>query len=314
MRLGLVGTGYWATTTHAPALATTPGARLASVWGRDGDAAAALAARHDATAYDDFDAFLGSVDAVSFAVPPDVQAPLAIRAAEAGKHLLLEKPVALSVADADAVVTAVEKAGVASVVFFTWRFNREIRAWLADEQARGGWSGSGWSGGVAVWLGTALTDDSPYNTPWRQRKGALWDLGPHLVAMLWACLGPVTSVSAVRGRGDVRHLVLQHEGGASSTTTMAMDAPEPAEGFNLFVWGAAGRSIMPSIPDDPEQSLRVAASELIASANSGQPYHPCGVRFGRDIVMVLAEAEAQLSTLSSGSNHPRHCTYVRVSA
>src|ERR1700684_3179775 len=35
MRFGLVGTGYWAETTHAPALATTPGARLASVWGRD---------------------------------------------------------------------------------------------------------------------------------------------------------------------------------------------------------------------------------------------------------------------------------------
>jgi predicted dehydrogenase len=296
MRFGLVGTGYWAESTHAPALATTPGARLASVWGRNADAAAALAVRYGATAYDDFDAFLASVDAVAFSVPPDVQAPLAIRAAEAGRHLLLEKPVALSVADADAVVTAVEKAGVASVVFFTWRFNRELRAWLADEQARGGWSGSGWSGGVAVWLGTALADDSPFNTPWRRQKGALWDLGPHLAGMLWACLGPVTSVSAVRGQGDVRHLVLQHEGGASSTMTTALDAPEPAEGFNLFVWGAAGRSIMPATPDDPEQSLRVAAAELIASANSGQPQHPCDVRFGRDIVVVLAEAEAQLAS------------------
>jgi predicted dehydrogenase len=295
MRFGLVGTGYWAETTHAPALATTPGARLASVWGRDPNAAAALAARHGATAYADFDAFLASVDAVAFSVPPDVQAPLAIRAAEAGRHLLLEKPVALSVADADAVVTAVEKAGVASVVFFTWRFNREIRAWLADEQARGGWSGSGWSGGVAVWLGTALTDDSPFNTPWRREKGALWDLGPHLAGMLWACLGPVISVSAVPGRGDVRHLVLQHQSGASSTMTTALDAPEPAEGFNLFVWGAAGRSVMPATPDDPEQCLRVAAAELIASANSGHPDHPCNVRFGRDIVAVLAEAEAQLA-------------------
>ena len=53
---------------------------------------------------------------------------------------------------------------------------------------------------------------------------------------------------------------------------------------------------MPATPADPEQSLRVAESELIASANSGQPYHPCDVRFGRDIVVVLAEAEAQLSS------------------
>jgi predicted dehydrogenase len=295
MRFGLVGTGHWADSTHAPALATTPGARLVSVWGRNADAAAALGAGHGVAAHHDFDAFLDSVDAVSFAVPPDVQAPLAIRAAEAGKHLLLEKPVALSTADADALAAAVEKAGVASVVFFTWRFNREIRAWLADEQARGGWSGSGWSGGVAVWLGTALADDSPFNTPWRQQKGALWDLGPHLVGMLWACLGPVTSVSAVRGQGDVRHLVLQHEGGASSTMTTALDAPEPAEGFNLFVWGAAGRSIMPATPAEPTHCLRVAAAELIASANSGQPNHPCDVRFGRDVVGVLAEAEAQLA-------------------
>src|ERR1700678_4567851 len=129
MRFGLVGTGYWASFTHAPALATTPGATLTAVWGRNRDATSALAARFGAVPHDDFGEFLGSVDAVAFAVPPDVQARLAIRAAEAGKHLLLEKPVALSVADADAVVTAVEKAGVASVVFFTWRFNREIRAW-----------------------------------------------------------------------------------------------------------------------------------------------------------------------------------------
>src|SRR3984957_18659534 len=295
MRFGLVGTGYWASFTHAPALATTPGATLTAVWGRNAEATSALAARYGAVPCDDFGEFLGHVDAVAFAVPPDVQAPLAVRAAEAGKHLLLEKPIALCVEDADAVVTAVEKAGVASVVFFTWRFNREIRAWLADEQARGGWSGSGWAGGVAVWLGTALEDGSPFNTPWRQQKGALWDLGPHLVGMLWACLGPVTSVSAVPGQGDVRHLVIQHEGGASSAMTTALDAPEPAEGFNRFVWGAAGRSIMPAPPADPGQCLRVAAAELIASANSGQPSHPCDVRFGRDVVVVLAEAEAQLA-------------------
>jgi predicted dehydrogenase len=294
MRLGLVGTGYWASFTHAPALAAIPGATLTAVWGRSAEATSALAARHGAIPCQDFDEFLGRVDAVAFAVPPQVQAPLAVRAAEAGKHLLLEKPIALSAEDADAVVTAVEKADVASVVFFTWRFNREIRAWLADEQARGGWSGEGWSGGTAIWLGNSLQPDSPFNTPWRQQKGALWDLGPHLVGMLWACLGPVISVTAVAGQGDVTHLVLGHEGGASSTTTMALDAPEAASGFNLFVWGAAGRSVMPATPPDAEEALRVAAAELIAAASSGRADHPCDVRFGRDIVRVLAAAEAQL--------------------
>ncbi len=299
MRFGLVGTGYWASFTHAPALASTPGATLTAVWGRDAEAAAALADRYGAIAHDDFGEFLADVDAVAFAVPPDAQAPLAIRAAEAGKHLLLEKPVALSAEDADAVAAAVEKAGVASVVFFTWRFNREIRAWLTDEQARGGWSGEGWSGGTAIWLGASLQPDSPFNTPWRQQKGALWDLGPHLVGMLWACLGPVTSVTAIAGQGDVTHLVLRHEGGASSTITMALDAPEAAAGYNLFVWGAAGRSVMPATPPDPEESLRVAAAELIAAGRLDRAEHPCDAGFGRDIVRVLAEAEAQLTATRS---------------
>src|SRR5580693_10720268 len=87
MRFGLVGTGYWAKITHAPAIASTPGAELVAVWGRDEAAAAALAAEYGATAHADFGAFLDRVDAVAFAVPPDVQAPLALQAARMGKHL-----------------------------------------------------------------------------------------------------------------------------------------------------------------------------------------------------------------------------------
>jgi predicted dehydrogenase len=294
MRFGLVGTGYWAQVTHVPALAGLPDAELAAVWGRDPAAAEALAATCGAASHNDFDAFLGHVDAVAFAVPPHVQAPLAVRAAEAGKHLLLEKPVALSVAEADKLVAAVDEAQVASVVFFTWRFNPEIRAWLTDEQARGGWSGEGWSGGAAIWLGTALQDDNPFDTPWRREKGALWDLGPHLVGMLWACLGPVTEVTAVAGKSDVAHLVLRHQTGVTSTVTTTLNAPEAAGGVTVFVWGEAGRSVMPAELVDPVAALRAAAAELMAGAAAGRLAHPCDVRFGRDITRVLAQAEAQL--------------------
>ena len=304
MRFGLVGTGYWAQVTHGPALAGLPGAELAAVWGRDPSAAAALAATCGAASQADFDAFLGQVDAVAFAVPPHVQAPLAVRAAEAGKHLLLEKPAALSVAEADRLVAAVDEAQVASVVFFTWRFNPEIRAWLTDEQARGGWSGEGWSGGAAIWLGTALQDGNPFGTPWRREKGALWDLGPHLVGMLWACLGPVTEVTAVAGKSDVAHLVLRHQTGQTSTVTTTLNAPEAAAGVTVFVWGEAGRSVMPAELVDPVAALRAAAAELMAGAAEGRPAHPCDVRFGRDITWVLAEAEAQLSLAPRPAAHP----------
>src|SRR5215467_9804305 len=274
MRFGLVGTGHWAKITQAPALASIPGNTLSAVWGRNVSAARSLAAEYGATAFPDVGAFLDAVDAVAFAVPPNVQAPLAIRAAEAGKHLLLEKPIALDLDDADKLVAAVDASGVASVVFFTLRFSTEIRAWLADQHARGGWSGGGWSGGVAVWLGSALQPDSPFNTPWRREKGGLWDLGPHVVSMLWACLGPVTSVTAVTGGIDVTHLVLRHSGGATSTATVTLSAPAAAAGNTLFVWGEAGRSVMPATVYEPRDLLRIAALELVAAAESGQS-HPC---------------------------------------
>ena len=48
----------------------------------------------------------------------------------------------------------------------------------------GGDQGGDWHGGDGAWLGTALEPGSPFaGSPWRQRKGALWDLGPHLLAL-----------------------------------------------------------------------------------------------------------------------------------
>ena len=217
LRFGLVGTGHWARITHAPALASTDGIDFAAVWGRNAGATVELADRYHATAYDDISEFVANVDAVAFAVPPDVQAPIAIRAARAGKHLLLEKPVAISTADADGLVDAVEPAGVASVVFFTGRFQGNVRAWLSEVTATGGWAG-----GCAVWLGSALRAGNPFNTPWRRDKGGLWDLAPHLISLLWASLGPVRSVTARAGPADVTHLILRHEPGATSTATVTL--------------------------------------------------------------------------------------------
>ena len=93
---GLVGTGHWARATHAPAIVATDGAELVGGVGAPARGGRPLADAHGVRAYDDFDALLDDVDAVAFSVPPDVQAPLATRAARAGKHLLLDKPIALT--------------------------------------------------------------------------------------------------------------------------------------------------------------------------------------------------------------------------
>jgi predicted dehydrogenase len=289
LRFGLVGTGYWARIAHAPVLASTEGVELAAVWGRNPRAAAELAAAYHATPHKDLAGFLAAVDGVAFAVPPDVQTPIATRAARAGKHLLLEKPIALSEADADELVEAAGQNRVASVVFFTLRFDPRMRAWLADVTAR-----AGWHGGVAAWFGSSLLESSPFNTPWRREKGALWDLGPHLISLLWAVLGPVTSVTADAGPEDVAHLVLHHQGGPSSVVTVTQSGGEAARGFEAYIWGVPGRSDAPAPADDPAVPLRIALTELTENARSGRTRHPCDVRFGREVGRVLATAQRQL--------------------
>lgn len=295
LRFGLVGTGHWARITHAPALASTDGIEFAAVWGRNAGAAADLAASFHATAHHDLSAFLADVDAVAFAVPPDVQVPIAIRASGAGKHLLLEKPIAISVADADALADAVAQAGVSSVVFFTARFQADVRTWLAEVSATGGWAG-----GCAAWLGSALRAGNPFNTPWRRDKGGLWDVAPHLVSLLWASLGPVRSVTAEAGLGDVTHLVLHHEDRVTSTVTVTLNVPMSAGLAELYLWGEAGRSVAPVETAQPVVALRTALTELAANARSGQVSHPCDVQFGRDIGRVLADAQRQIGVHPPG--------------
>src|SRR5690242_16287134 len=176
MRFGVLGTGHWATVTQAAALSTHPSATLAGVWGRSPDKTADLASRYGVPGYDDVDALFADVDAVAIALPPDVQAPLAVRAAGAGRHLLLEKPIAFTVADADRVAAAVTAAGVASVVFFTWRFQQTTATWL-DQAAR-----TTLAGGAGSWLSSLA--GSPFDdSPWRKRYGAMWDIGPHLLSV-----------------------------------------------------------------------------------------------------------------------------------
>ena len=90
MRFGLVGTGPWAGIAHGPGLVAADDVELTGVWGRNPERADALGTRLGVPAYDAFEALLAEVDAVAFAVPPEVQAELALVAAKAGRHLLLD--------------------------------------------------------------------------------------------------------------------------------------------------------------------------------------------------------------------------------
>jgi hypothetical protein len=115
-----------------------------------------------------------------------------------------------------------------------------------------------------------------------------------VISLLWAALGPVTSVTADAGPADVAHLVLHHQGGASSTVTVTQAAGEAAAGFDAYLWGGSGRSVAPVDTGDPVVPMRTALAELARNARSGRTDHPCDVRFGRDVGRVIAAAQRQI--------------------
>lgn len=295
MRFGLVGTGPWAGIAHGPGLVAAEDVDLVGVWGRSPEKAEQLAGRLGVPAFADVDTLYDEVEAVAFAVPPDVQGELALRAAERGRHLLLDKPVAGTVEAASRLVEAVDRSGVASVVFFTDRYTTTTREWLAEVEAAAESAGP-WQGAWGRWLSALRVEGNPFGeSPWRQEHGALRDIGPHLLSYLTATLGPVASLAALPGAEDVTHLVLTHESGVTSTGLVTSAAAKAAEDFEFAVWGPAGVKRVPvrGGEDSEVAALAVAASELVEAAESGTA-HPLDVRFGARIVELVVDAEEQV--------------------
>ncbi|WP_020134700.1 Gfo/Idh/MocA family protein [Streptomyces sp. 351MFTsu5.1] len=290
MRIGLLGTGPWARMAHAPALSAHPDVDFAGVWGRRPEAAEKVADEHGTRVYDDVDALLADVDAVAVALPPAVQADLAARAARAGRHLLLDKPLATTVEQGRAVVEAVRETRVASVVFFTSRFLTETEAWIAEQA-----SVEGWFTGRAEWLGSVFTGESPFaDSPWRRDKGALWDVGPHALSVLLPILGEVREVAAAaHGPGDTVHVVLRHASGASSTLTLSLTAPPAAAGAGVELRGAGGVARLPESSEGAVPALIRATDALLTATRTGRP-HPCDAAFALRVTEILTEAEALL--------------------
>ena len=286
--VGLVGAGPWAEKVHAPALAAGPGTRLAGVWARRPEASAGLAARHGAPSFDRVEELFDACEAVAFSVPPDVQADLAARAARAGKAVLLEKPLAMDLAGARRLADAVAEAGVASRMVFTLRYSRAARAFLERVRDLDPF------GGYASFV-TSTLHGGTFATPWRLERGALLDLGPHMVDLLDAALGPVTGVHAHGDPLAWLALTLEHENGAVSQASVSMagaDDPPPA---HVEVYGRTGHARL-DWSDVGDDAFATLVAEFAAAVRGAPDPGPgLDAAHGLRVQELLASAEAQLT-------------------
>jgi len=283
LRVGLVGAGPWARAVHAPALAAHPRTKLVTVWARREAAAASLAAPYGAAVAHSFKELISTVDAVSFAVPPAIQAPLAVHAAQAGRHLILEKPIASTVEEAEQLVAAADDAAVATIVVLLRRFDRGTRDWLDELHRLGGWNGGG-----ARWLTGGLLGGQYSESAWRHDGGALADVGPHVLDLLDAALGQITAVLAAnRGEPDLWHVVLGHATGATSTASMSMRLPLRPSLTEASVYGTHGYLELPNRTESAQDSFHTLLDEFLAMVHSGQTEHSCDVSRGLHIQRLL---------------------------
>ena len=252
IRFGILGPGKVAQ-LHAAALARIPGARLTAVAGRRPERAEAFAAAFGVRAEGGLDAMLdrGEVDALIICTPHPLHAQQAIVAARAGVHVVVEKPMALTMADARAMVAAAAAAGVTLSMISQRRWYPAVqRVKAAIEADRIGSPGLatvellGWRGpeyyAMDDWRGTLEGEGG----------GVLANQAPHQLDLLCWFLGrPVEIAGWTHNLNhpdldveDSAVAIVRFESGTLATI-VASNSQEPGLWGRIHVHGRNGRSV-----------------------------------------------------------------------
>ena len=199
VRVGILGSSWWVDSMYLPALASHPAGHVVAIAGR---AATDLARRWDvAHVFDSYPALLesGQVDAVIVATRNDLHRPLALAALERGLHVLCEKPLGLTYAEAAEMATRAEAAHAICMTPFTYRYmpvNRYLK-YLIDDGYLGRplhlnlryFTGFGQKGGYSWRFDETIAG-----------SGALGDIASHFLYLAGWFFGDIVAVSAELGR------------------------------------------------------------------------------------------------------------------
>lgn len=183
LSIGLIGCGRIAQRMHLNVLCALPGTRVVALADPDPaqrEAAARLAP--GATLFDSYEALLAESDAeaIVIATPPALHAPAAVAAFEAGRHVYVEKPLALDFDEAEAVLHAQRAAETVGVMGFNYRFQPLARALRADLRAG--------RIGTPVAVRTTFCTARRELPAWKEERatggGAMLDLASHHVDLV----------------------------------------------------------------------------------------------------------------------------------
>jgi UDP-N-acetyl-2-amino-2-deoxyglucuronate dehydrogenase len=198
---GIIGTGMIAS-LHAKAIADTAHARLVAVYDCVPERGKAFADAHGVAAGTDLSTFLArsDIDAVTVTTPSGIRAEVAVSAAQAGKHVLCEKPLEVTVERADRIIRACEANGVTLACIFQSRMGTNVRriqgaldagrfGRLILVDAKVAWFRPQEYYDSAAWRGTWRLDGG----------GALMNQSIHIIDLMLMFAGPPRSVYQISG-------------------------------------------------------------------------------------------------------------------
>ncbi|MFA5889806.1 MAG: Gfo/Idh/MocA family oxidoreductase [Actinomycetota bacterium] len=226
LRVGVVGMGFagWLHASSYNMLGDK--AKLVAVCDSDEEKVANLAEQLGTLAITDYAALLAraDIDAIDVCVPHHLHRRFAVEAARAGKHILLEKPIATSIEDADAIISAAAEAGVTLMVAENHLFlpaNRKVKEIIDSGEIGRVFLVRAYEGAISE-----LTVN-PNPEDWRtlpNNEGVLLDMAVHKFAMLRWMLGDIASVFAVKEKLVVTDLAPNYDDTALVTVKFASGA------------------------------------------------------------------------------------------
>jgi predicted dehydrogenase len=325
--IGLLGCGRIGM-AHARALETLAAARLIGVADPEQDRASAAAERYGALVFESPEDLVacGQIDAVIVAVPTHLHAALTVQAASAGKHVLCEKPMAMTVEECDNMLSASAARGILLMVGHDLRFSAHYRgAHAAIQSGRIGRPLSLYaerlSGASATtlgaWIRQAGLGSGAFDALVHDLDVALWFLGParaagahgtrgpggtwdHIQALVLHSTGcssmfeaslsvPATFpfASGLRVVGDEGTLVRRFVGGRT------FQDPGTDTGLMLYRHGDAPAMLTPPDPNN-QASLRRELATFIAAVQTGAPPPEANPETGRAALLLATNIAALL--------------------
>ncbi len=237
-RVAVAGVGSFSQRVLIPGLVATPGVEVVGLFGPTLAKVSDIAARNGVGAsFDDFRRMLDETrpDSVVVATPNDVHHAMVLEAVERGMHVLCEKPLGVTFAEAEEMARAAEVAGVRTAVNFTYRSTVPFKhLWTLVQAGRVGRLRH-----FAISFQQGIRADPTAPIAFRMLRerggGALLDVGIHMVDALRWLAGEVVAVS-----GAARTVVTMRPDAAGGTAIARVTADDTASFVACLEGGATG--------------------------------------------------------------------------